>query len=260
MVKAGQPVLSSVSWSTHLGEHWVVLGPNGAGKTTLVRTIAGRERPTHGEILACGLNPLEADTSDMGSIIGFSSQSLAQKIRPSLPVWDVVRTAAWGNAEAWGQSYEDIDDDRAAALLEAFGIDALARRSFGTLSEGERQRVLLARSLMTDPEVLILDEPTAGLDLGAREVLVQALSEIIAGPHSPQIILVTHQIEEIPPAFTHALILSQGQMHASGPIDEVLNGVNLSGAFDLPLSVGRNDGRWWVRAVDIHRPQPASTN
>ncbi|QWW20457.1 ATP-binding cassette domain-containing protein [Schaalia sp. 19OD2882] len=253
LAKGGHRILDDVSWHTHEGQHWVVLGPNGAGKSSLVRVATGRDLPTTGSVRVCGNDTKTADRAELGSVVGFASHTLAQRIRPSLRVLDVVRTAAWGASEAWDQTYEGVDDDRAAALLDAFGVTEFGQRRFSSLSEGERQRVLLARALMTDPEVLVLDEPTSGLDLGAREVLVRALSEIVAGPTAPQVVLVTHQIEEIPPGFTHALVMTQGRVHAAGPLDEVVTGVNLSAAFDLPLSAGSTDGRWWARAVDVPR-------
>lgn len=253
LVRGGHRILDNVSWTTSAGEHWAILGPNGAGKTSLVRVATGREHPTTGGVSTCGMDAQQADAAELAAVVGFSSQSLIQRIRGSLPVRDVVRTAAWGNSESWNQTYEEVDEARVEDLLVAFGISHLAERRFATLSEGERQRVALARSLMTDPEVLILDEPTAGLDLGAREVLVQALTEITEGPKAPQIVLVTHQIEEIPPGITHALVMSQGRILAAGPIDEVISGVNLSAAFDMPLNAGATDGRWWARAVDVPR-------
>ncbi|WP_026461106.1 ABC transporter ATP-binding protein [Schaalia suimastitidis] len=249
LARGGHRILDNVTWSTSVGQHWVILGPNGAGKTSLVRVATGRELPSRGSVTACGMDCAIADGADLSATIGFASQSLAQRIRPSLMVRDVVRTAAWGAAERWNEAYESFDDERTHALLDAFGVAHMSERRFGSLSEGERQRTLLARALMTDPEVLILDEPGAGLDLGAREILVGALSEIIAGPNSPQIVLVTHQVEEIPPGITHAAIMSQGRIIAAGDINDTLNGVTLSHAYNLPLTAGSTDGRWWARAV-----------
>ena len=162
---------------------------------------------------------------------------------------DTVRSAAWGLAVAHDEEYEQVDDERAHALMDIFGVSHLAQREFSTLSEGEAQRVLLARALMTDPEVLILDEPTSGLDLGARELLIAALSEIMQGSKSPQVILVTHQIEEIPAGVTHCAIMSNGVITHQGPIEDVLTGVNLSEVYGMPLLAGNTDGRWWARGV-----------
>lgn len=251
--RGGTRILDDISWQTFQGQHWVVLGPNGAGKTSLIRVATGREQPTVGSVEVCGLDAATTSRAQIASVVGLTSHSLVSRLRPSTPVRDVVRTAAWGESQAWGQAYEDVDDARALDLLEAFGVAHLAHRRFGTLSEGERQRVMLARCLMADPEVVVLDEPTAGLDLGAREVLVRALSEIVSGKDAPQVILVTHQIEEIPPGFSHALVMAKGRIHAAGPLEEVVTGVTLSGAFELPLSAGSTDGRWWARAIDPAR-------
>ena len=208
-------ILSDVSWSTRPRQHWVIVGPNGAGKTTLARVVSGRVSPDAGEV----------------------------------SVLDTVRSAAWGLCVAHDEEYEEVDDQRASTLMEIFGVAHLAQREFATLSEGEAQRVLLARALMTDPEVLVLDEPTSGLDLGARELLIAALSEIMKGSKSPQIVLVTHQIEEIPDGVTHCAIMSQGQITHQGPIEDILTSVNLSQVYGMPLLAGRTDGRWWARGV-----------
>ena len=181
--------------------------------------------------------------------MGLSSAAVGAKIVPTQTVLDTVRSAAWGLAVAHDEEYEQVDDERAHALMDIFGVSHLAHREFSTLSEGEAQRVLLARALMTDPEVLILDEPTSGLDLGARELLIAALSEIMAGSKSPQVIMVTHQIEEIPAGVTHCAIMSNGAIAHQGPIEDVLTGVNLSEVYGMPLLAGSTDGRWWARGV-----------
>lgn len=249
LARGGVRILNSVSLTTEVGQHWVVLGPNGAGKTSLVRIIAGREVPTSGTATVLGRRIGEVDPSEMATLVGFSSHSLASRLPASEKVSSVVRTAAWGQSVSFSEEYEDVDDARSRDLMEAFGVAHLASRRLGTLSEGERQRVLLARSLMADPEVLILDEPTSGLDLGARELLVGALSEIMGGRRCPQLVLVTHQIEEIAPGFTHAAVMSQGRIEAAGPIEDVLTGMTLSRAFELPLLAGRTDGRWWAHGL-----------
>lgn len=242
-------VLSDVSWSTRPRQHWVIVGPNGAGKTTLARVASGRLTPDAGEVTLSGANLCDADPAEIATRVGLASAAVGAKIVPTQSVLDTVRSAAWGVAVAHDEEYEQIDDERARALMEIFGVDGLARREFATLSEGEAQRVLLARALMTDPEVLVLDEPTSGLDLGARELLIGALAEIMAGSKSPQIILVTHQIEEIPAGVTHCAIMSAGTIAHQGPIDDVLTGVTLSEVYGMPLLVGRNEGRWWARGV-----------
>lgn len=247
--KRGTAILDSVSFSTEHGQHWVILGPNGAGKTTLIRALAGREALAQGSVTLDGEDVSALDRQELASRVALVSKSLASSIRAHQTVRDLVRTAAWGIAIHRDEEYEAQDDARCDNLLVAFGIDHLADRQFGTLSEGEAQRVLLARSLMTDPEVLIFDEPTAGLDLGARELLIGALEEIISGPHAPQVIVVTHQVEEIPSGMTHALLMDGAKIVQSGAIDSVITGVNLSVTYCLPLSAGNDNGRWWARAV-----------
>ncbi|WP_022867897.1 ABC transporter ATP-binding protein [Schaalia vaccimaxillae] len=249
--RQGRRILDSVTWQTRQGEHWAVLGPNGAGKTTLVRAAAGRSGLDAGEASFVSQRLDVIDAAELATRIGFASASLTTKIRSGHTVRDVVRSAAWGLHVAPGQSYDEVDDQRSDDLLAAFGVGHLADRKFSTLSEGESQRVLLARALMTDPEVLILDEPTAGLDLSARETLVGALAEIMGGPRAPQVILVTHQVEEIPQGITHALLMKQGQIVHAGPIDEVMTSDRLSEVFDLDLRVGADDGRWWARATTV---------
>ena len=242
-------VLSDVSWSTRPRQHWVIVGPNGAGKTTLARVASGRVSPNSGEVSVSDTVLANADPAEVATRIGLASAAVAAKIVPTQSVLDTVRSAAWGLSVAHDEEYEEVDDQRANALMEIFGVAHLAQREFATLSEGEAQRVLLARALMTDPEVLVLDEPTSGLDLGARELLIAALSEIMKGSKSPQIVLVTHQIEEIPDGVTHCAIMSQGQITHQGPIEDVLTGVNLSEVYGMPLLAGRTDGRWWARGV-----------
>ena len=222
---------------------------NGAGKTTLARVASGRITPDSGEVTVSETNLLDADPAEIATRVGLSSAAVGAKIVPTQTVLDTVRSAAWGLAVAHDEEYEQVDDERAHALMDIFGVSHLAHREFSTLSEGEAQRVLLARALMTDPEVLILDEPTSGLDLGARELLIAALSEIMAGSKSPQVILVTHQIEEIPAGVTHCAIMSNGAIAHQGPIEDVLTGVNLSEVYGMPLLAGSSDGRWWARGV-----------
>ena len=203
-------ILSDVSWSTRPRQHWVIVGPNGAGKTTLARVVSGRVSPDAGEVSVSDTDLANADPAEVATRIGLASAAVAAKIVPTQSVLDTVRSAAWGLCVAHDEEYEEVDDQRASTLMEIFGVAHLAQREFATLSEGEAQRVLLARALRTDPEVLLRDEPTSGLDLGARELLIAALSEIMKGSKSPQIILVTHQIEEIPDGVTHCAIMSQG--------------------------------------------------
>lgn len=251
VVRAGQPILKQATWQAYPGQHWVVLGPNGAGKTTLVSLLAGRLFPTRGAVGVVDEELGSVATEELHQRVGFCSSALARAVPADLPVYNTVLAAAYGTIvrTAW-QTYEDVDLRRAEDLMAAFGVTHLKERVMGTLSDGERQRVYICRALMADPEVLILDEPAAGVDLGARETLLGALAELSADPRSPLIVLVTHHLEEIPPGFTHALLMDQGQIRYSGPIDQVLTGDNLTAVFGMPLQVGRHaDGRWWAHAA-----------
>ncbi|GCE75206.1 ABC transporter ATP-binding protein [Cellulomonas biazotea] len=242
-------ILDEVSWTVREGERWVVLGRNGAGKTTLLQVASGRMHPTQGSAELLGERLGQVDVFELRPRIGLSSAALADRIPSGETVRDVVLTAAYGVTGRWRESYEELDEQRAADLLRAFGVERLADRYFGTLSEGERKRVQIARSLMTDPELLLLDEPAAGLDLGGREELVAALAELAGDPRSPVLVLVTHHVEEVPPGFTHLLLLRDGQVHAAGPVEDVLTAENLSGAFGLDLVVERVGNRWSARAA-----------
>jgi iron complex transport system ATP-binding protein len=184
------------------------------------------------------------DVFELRPRIGLSSAALADRLPPAERVRDVVLTAAYAVAGRWNESYDGLDHGRSEDLLKAFGVAHLADRTFGTLSEGERKRVQLARSLMTDPELVLLDEPAAGLDLGARETLVRDLAELAGDARSPVLLLVTHHVEEIPPGFTHALLLRSGGVVAAGPLPEVLTDGSLTAAFGVPLRVRRDEERW----------------
>ena len=247
-------ILEDLSWQVRDGERWVVLGRNGAGKTTLLQVASGRMHPTSGTATLLGSRLGATDVFELRPRIGLASAALADRIPSGETVRDVVLTAAYGVTGRWRESYEQLDETRAADLLAAFGVAHLAERWFGTLSEGERKRVQIARALMSDPELLLLDEPAAGLDLGGREELVAALSELARDTRSPALVLVTHHVEEIPPGFTHLLLLRAGKVFASGPIEEVLTADNLSGTFDVPLRLDRADGRWSAHATGASTP------
>lgn len=243
-------ILDQVSWTVRDGERWVVLGRNGAGKTSLLQVVAGRLHPTSGTADLLGERLGRVDVFELRPRIGLASASLEGRIPPGETVRDVVLTAAYGVTGRWREAYEKVDEGRAADLLTAFGVAHLAERHFGTLSEGERKRVQIARSLMTDPELLLLDEPAAGLDLGGREELVGALAELAGDRRSPVLVLVTHHVEEIPPGFTHLLLLRAGRVHAAGPLTQVLTSEILTGAFGTDLTVERVGSRWTARAAD----------
>ncbi len=246
---AGNVVLTDVSWRADPGQHWVIVGPNGAGKTTLARLIVGRVRAKAGSVSVLGTRSEDHVAADRASRVGFASVEVGQVIPPHEKVLDVVLSSAWGQSVTFGEEYQDVDSGRAMDLMAALGVQDLAGRTFASLSEGERRRVLLARALMPDPELLILDEPTAGLDLAGREILVAALGEIMNGPSSPGVVLITHELEEIGDHFTHAMLLTEGQVTAAGPIEETLTSENLSAAFGIELQVSRVDGRWMATSA-----------
>jgi iron complex transport system ATP-binding protein len=249
VVRGGRPILADIDWSVAEDERWVVLGPNGAGKTTLVQLAGALLHPTSGEVQVLGERLGGVDVFDLRPRIGLTSAALAEQIPADERVRDVVLTAAWAVTGRWREHYDTTDTARAETVLEMLGAQTLAERTFGTLSEGERKRVQIARALMTDPELLLLDEPAAGLDLGAREDLVTRLAAIAVDRWAPAQVLVTHHVEEIPAGFTHVLMLREGRVVASGPIGEVLTGRNLSEAFGTKLRSGHIRGRYWARAV-----------
>jgi iron complex transport system ATP-binding protein len=240
-------LIRSVSWQVELDERWVVLGPNGAGKTTLLNLAGARLYPTRGTVTVLGERLGRTNINELKTRLGFSSAGL--QLPAEETVRDVVVTASWAVVGRFTERYDRMDESRAQALLDQFGVGALADRLYGTLSEGERKRVQIARSLMVDPELLLLDEPTAGLDLGAREDLVRRLSELAADPDSPAIVLVTHHVEEIPPEFTHALLMRDGGIVAQGLLRDTVTAENLSKAFGLPLRLSIVDGRYHAQAM-----------
>ena len=246
--RGGTTILDAVSWRVADGERWVVLGPNGAGKTTLLQIASARMHPSSGTAVVLGERLGAVDLFELRPRIGVASAALADRIPPHERVLDVVLTAAYGMTGRWREEYEALDHERARVLLDVFGVARLADRTFGTLSEGERKRAQIARALMTDPELLLLDEPAAGLDLGGREELLGALTELARDPRSPVMVLVTHHVEEIPVGFTHALLLRDGRVSAGGPLEEVITPEHLSAAFGLDLEVQRHGGRWSARA------------
>lgn len=248
VVRSGKALLDRVDWEVEEGERWVVLGPNGAGKTTLLQIASGRMHPTSGvagvlsEVLGA------VDVFELRPRIGLASASIAERIPGSEAVRDVVVTASYGVVGRWREAYDDLDHARAAELLEALGVVHLIDRRYGTLSEGERKRVQIARALMTDPELLLLDEPAAGLDLGGREDLLSRLSALAQDTDAPALVLVTHHVEEIPPGFTDVLMLRAGAVVAAGPIESTLTAENLTTTFGTPLVLDRHGDRWSARA------------
>jgi iron complex transport system ATP-binding protein len=211
-----QTLVGPVTWSVELDERWVVIGPNGAGKTSLLRIAAAMEYPSSGTAFVLGERLGRVDMSELRSRVGLSSSALSQRVPEGEVVRDLVVSAGYAVMGRWRENYEDVDYEQAIDMLESVGAEHLAERTYGTLSEGERKRVLIARSMMTDPELLLLDEPAAGLDLGGREELVARLADLAADPDSPALVLVTHHVEEIPHGFSHCLILSEGRWSTPG--------------------------------------------
>lgn len=249
VVRGGAHLLREITWRVGPDERWVILGPNGAGKTTLLGLASARLHPTTGTVDVLDERIGRTDVNELRTRIGVSTAALADRLPPDERVRDVVVTAAWSVVGRFRESYDPIDEGRANALLDQWGVAGLADRRYGTLSEGERKRVQIARALMTDPELLLLDEPAAGLDLGGREDLVTRLSELAQDPAAPALALVTHHVEEIPPGFTHALLLREGMAVAQGPLPETVNDEHLSKAFGLTLTVRRFGGRYLARAA-----------
>jgi iron complex transport system ATP-binding protein len=249
VVRDGNAILKSLTWTVDDAERWVVLGPNGAGKTTLLQLAAAQMHPSSGRLQVLDDALGKTDVFELRPRIGFASTALARRVPRDERVIDVVLTAAYSVTGRWNEEYEEVDLRRAQRVLAEWKLGYLEDRRFGDLSDGEQKRVQIARSVMTDPELLLLDEPAASLDLGAREELVSLLGGFARDENSPAIVMVTHHVEEIPAGFTHALLLADGELQASGVIDEVITSENLSGAFGLPLEVTRHDGRFAARAA-----------
>ncbi len=247
--RGASTLLTGVEWVVELDERWVVLGPNGAGKTTLLRLAGAEIHPTEGTVDVLGERIGRVNLAELRTRIGLSSATLGLRIPGDETVADVVISAGYGVLGRWREHYEAPDTERATRLLDAMGMHGLTARTYGTLSEGERKRTLIARALMTDPELLLLDEPAAGLDLGGREELVGRLSALALDPDAPASVLVTHHVEEIPVGYTHGMLLREGRVVASGLLDDVLTNEALTATFGLPLSVQKRRGRYtaWSR-------------
>jgi iron complex transport system ATP-binding protein len=242
-------LLDRVSWTVEEDERWAVLGPNGAGKTTLLQIAAAMLHPTSGTAYVLGERLGRIDVFELRPRIGLASSFLADRIPANELVRDVVVSAGYSVIGRWREAYGRLDVRRAIALLDRLGVGGLAERTFGTLSQGEKARVQIARALMTDPELLLLDEPAAGMDLGGREDLLRRLTRFANDPDAPASVLVTHHVEELPTGITHALLLREGRVVASGQVGDVLTDQALSETFGLPLAVERSHGRWYARAV-----------
>ncbi|WP_010541473.1 ABC transporter ATP-binding protein [Dietzia alimentaria] len=243
----GRVLVGPLTWQVELDERWVVLGPNGAGKTSLLRIASALEYPSTGTAVILGEQLGRTDVTELRSRVGLSSVAVAGRIPGDEVAQDLVVSAGYSVLGRWREKYDQQDFDRAADILESIGAEHLAERTWGTLSEGERKRVLIARAMMTDPELLLLDEPGAGLDLGGREDLVARLGDMAMDPDAPATVLVTHHVEEIPPGFTHAMLLAEGGVTAMGLIDDVITSEHLSSAFSQAIAVDSIDGRYFAR-------------
>lgn len=241
-------IVDHLEWSVADDERWVILGPNGAGKTTVLQLADTLIHPTTGVVEILGERLGRTDVFELRPRIGFASSAMARRVPPEETVLNVVLTAAYSVLGRWNEDYEDIDERRALRVLAEWKLDHLADRTFGTLSDGEQKRVQIARAIMTDPELLLLDEPTASLDLGAREELLALLSGYAQAPSTPAMIMVTHHVEEIPVGFTHVLLLRDGKAVAAGPLAEALTAENLTATFGLPIRLTADGGRYSARA------------
>lgn len=245
--RPGLSVLKNVGWQVGPADRWVVLGPNGSGKTTMFELASGYLHPTRGTVEILGHRLGRVDVRRLRERIGLVSSALVKKLVPGITAADVVVSGRRGALEPWWQEYADADWGRARGLLAEAGFGAIADRPFGFLSDGERQQVLLARALINEPELLLLDEPAAGLDVGGRERLVGYLGRLAAGADHPPTVMITHHVEEIPVGFTHALLLRAGEVVDSGPLHEVITAEGMSEAFGLALCPEFSDGRWTCR-------------
>ncbi|MFE6099989.1 ABC transporter ATP-binding protein [Streptomyces laurentii] len=251
VVRDGRALVDDVSWSVKEGQRWVILGPNGAGKTTLLNVASSYLYPTTGSVTILGDRLGSVDVFELRPRIGIAGIAMAEKLPKRQTVLQTVLTAAYGMTATWNEDYDPVDEERAKAFLDRLGMTEYLDRKFGTLSEGERKRTLIARAMMTDPELLLLDEPAAGLDLGGREDLVRRLGRLARDPYAPSMIMVTHHVEEIPPGFTHVLMIRQGKVLAAGPMETELTSRNLSHCFGLPLVVEHHGDRYTATGLPL---------
>ena len=248
VVRDGKAILNNVDWQVESNQRWVVVGPNGAGKTTLLRVAAAQIHPSAGQATILGSRLGEVNVFELRTRIGFASTALANHIPNSETVLDAVMTASYAVTGRWNEKYEDIDERRARRVLNEWHLESYADRAFGTLSDGERKRTQIARAVMPDPEILLLDEPVASLDLAAREQTIKIIGAYASAPSAPAMVMVTHHLEEIPAGFTHALLLTNGQVFSAGEINQTLTSEKISEAYGFGLQVAVQDGRFTVRA------------
>ena len=248
VVRGGKDILTDITWQVEANQRWVVVGPNGAGKTTLLRVAGTHLQPTSGNVQVLGKTLGEVNVFDLRTRIGFASTAIANRIPNSENVLDAVMTASYAITGRFKEIYDEVDIRRAKRVLGEWQLAEYADRPFGTLSDGERKRTQIARAVMPDPELLLLDEPVASLDIGSREATIKILGGYASHPDAPAIIMVTHHLEEIPTGFTHALVLKDGKISAAGPITQTLTTEKLSEAYGLDLEVVFFGGRFAVRA------------
>src|SRR6516225_12179112 len=242
-------LLRGVDWTAHENERWILIGPNGAGKTTLLQVAATTLFPSQGTVEVLGERLGEVDIFDLRPRIGLTSTAIAEQVPPNEKVIDLVLTASYAILGRWQEDYDSADVTRAVELLDALGCAHLIRRRFATLSEGERKRVQIARAMMPDPELLLLDEPAAGLDLGGREDLLRRIAMLASDGTAPTMVMMTHHVEEVPQGFTHAMLMRRGSVLALGQLEDVFTERNLSKCFGVPLALERRGHRWSARAV-----------
>jgi iron complex transport system ATP-binding protein len=248
-VRDQRPILSDISWVIDSQERWVIVGPNGAGKTTLLSMLASLTHPSSGTVTILGETLGKTDVFELRPRVGFASSDMTNRIPYNETVLDTVLTAAYGVTGRWREDYEDIDNRRAHRVLGEWRLEGLANTPLRTLSDGEKKRVQIARAVMTDPELLLLDEPAGSLDVGAREDVIEMLDHFASDPGSPAMVMVTHHVEEIPAGFTHLMVIAEGRIVGAGPIRDTLTGDVLSEAFGRPLSVTHNNGRYQATAL-----------
>lgn len=249
----GRNIVDHLNWAVTDEQRWVILGPNGAGKTTVLKLAATHEHPSSGTVSVLEEQLGRTDVFELRPRIGFASSAMARQIPGDETVLNTVLTAAYAVLGRWNEEYERIDERRAMRVLAQWRLEHLADRTFGTLSDGEQKRVQIARAVMTDPEILLLDEPTASLDLGAREELLALLGGFAQAPNTPAMIMVTHHVEEIPIGFTHVMLLRDGAVVAAGPLAETLTSAGLSETFAQPIVLSYDGGRYAARAShDAH--------
>lgn len=248
VVRGGAPILDHASWSVQDDERWIVLGPNGAGKTTILQLASALSHPSLGTVTILGDQMGRTSVFEIRPRVGFASTAMARRFPGDETVLNVVMTAAYSVTGRWNEHYDDIDLKRAERVLKEWKLDHLSQRLFRSLSDGEQKRVQIARAVMTDPELLLLDEPAASLDLGAREELLQLLGGYAQSPGAPAIVMVTHHVEEIPPGFTHVLLMSNARIVAAGPLESTLTAENLAATFGIDVVLEQRDGRYSARA------------